>query len=196
MRAGTVHQDWPPFNGPLARLPDNRKEVIAIFGNPGEEFLSPLFEQRSIVKSVIPGLPRALRCHYLAEPYIREAFRRAQEVAPGFFPLEAAGCFNYRPTASNPDLLSMHSWGIAVDIEPKLNRAITLGKSDPGIEAWSERWLATWPQGLSQAFVRAFQSVGFAWGSDWDEDGSTRDHRFLDPMHFELVHRGGELHRV
>ena len=48
-----------------------------------------------------------------------------------------------------------------------------------------------WPKGVPRGFVEAFQSCGFAWGSDWDEDGLTTDHTWQDPMHNEWIARDG-----
>jgi hypothetical protein len=89
----------------------------------------------------------------------------------------------------------MHSWGIAIDVNPQDNRGIYFKNEDdaPAFDVdegfRDDEWLETWPEGMPPQFVGAFQSVGFAWGADWNEDGDTTDHTYLDPMHFELRDR-------
>ena len=63
------------------------------------------------------------------------------------------------PSAS----LSLHSWGVAVDFDSRLNR---YGK-DRGT-----------PIHGAPKFVEAFESAGFSWGGRW---------RTSDPMHFEAT---------
>ena len=55
--------------------------------------------------------------------------------------------------------LSLHSWGIAIDVNPKTN---ALGKTPT----------------LSPAFVACFKETGFDWGGDWKR---------RDGMHFQLA---------
>lgn len=85
------------------------------------------------------------------------------------------GCYNFRPIrgyekkyealmkAKNLDaaikLLSVHSWGCAVDLNAAWNG---LGKK---------------PE-LSEGFVKCFEDAGFVWGGRWKR---------LDGMHFQLA---------
>jgi hypothetical protein len=54
--------------------------------------------------------------------------------------------------------LSLHSWGIAVDLNVPGNQRGTVGEMDRTVVAIFKKW-------------------GFAWGGDWN---------YTDPMHFEL----------
>jgi hypothetical protein len=74
--------------------------------------------------------------------------------------------------------LSFHAYGIAVDINPKDNRAIYTKKK---IEPWTTEWFNKWPNGIPQSIVRAFKAEGWSWGGDWSG--------YIDPMHFEYVKR-------
>lgn len=67
------------------------------------------------------------------------------------------GCFNIRAQRGGV-ILSLHSWGVAVDVNAADNR---MGK----------------PPKLSPGFVECFTDTGFDWGGDW--------HR-PDGMHFQL----------
>lgn len=171
----------PAFDGPLERIPRNRAEVYATFGNPGTGHPDPAWEKANIVeKRDLPGVPHKwyFQCHRLVEPYIREALRRALLADPDYEIVTAAS-YVFRHQRHDPKRpLSYHSWGIAFDIDPSLNSGKTFDvkKTPP---PWSKEWRKHWPKGLSQEFVEAVESVGFAWGGRW--------RGYIDPMHFEFV---------
>lgn len=176
------------FDGPLPALPRTRVELNEMFGNPGAGKVDAKWERTNIVKVTIPGLPRAIRTHRLVEPYIREAVRRALEACPGYRIVSAASFVFRHERWDESRPLSKHSWGVAIDINPDENELLRFKRGETP-EAWSEGWMKSWPIGLPKEFVSAFQSVGFAWGADWNQDGTTTDHVDIDPMHFELVNR-------
>jgi len=68
------------------------------------------------------------------------------------------GCFNVRKKRGLKSL-SLHSWGIAIDVNAAWNG---LGKT---------------PQ-LSEGFVKCFTDAGFDWGGTWQRK---------DGMHFQLA---------
>jgi hypothetical protein len=194
----TPSTGWKPYDGPLEKQPKNRKEVYEQFGDPGRYAASKTWKRANIMYchknegNRLPGVPTRwwVAIHKAVEPYLREALRRAQISAPDYA-IERLGGYVWRPIRhkiGNP--LSMHSWGIAVDINPHTNFSRVFEKGQAP-KAWSEEYLKIWPNGVPRAFVEAMQSAGFAWGSDWDEDGLTHDHTYLDPMHFEFVARDG-----
>jgi len=67
------------------------------------------------------------------------------------------GCFNIRKKRGS-NTASLHSWGIAIDINAAWNR---MGK----------------PPTLSKSFVKCFLDAGFDWGGYWKNP---------DGMHFQL----------
>jgi hypothetical protein len=187
---------WDHYKGPLKHQPRNTREINDVFGKPGGVKLDMDWKKRSIVElhqkhgNRLPGAPsnRYIHVHRDVEAYLREGMRRAQVADPDYV-IERIGSFNFRHIRH--DLrrpLSRHSWGIAVDFDPHKNFSRTFAKGEAP-KAWSPEYMAIWPDGLSEAFVEAMKSCGWAWGSDWDEDGATDDHTFLDPMHFEWVNR-------
>jgi hypothetical protein len=186
---------WAPWDGPLERQPRNRAEIYKTFGNPGTGRADRRWKRANIVRAVIPGLPRALWVHKLIEPYVREACRRSFITCPEWKP-ERAACFVFRHQHHNPARpLSNHAFAIAVDFDPKKNSVKKFPRAQAP-DAWTDPWKRLWPDGLPEGVVRAFQSCGFAWGADWDEDGQSSDHRYIDPMHFEFVARDGRARSV
>lgn len=68
------------------------------------------------------------------------------------------GCFIIRKSRTS-DRLSVHSWGLAVDINASTNRLGTIGD-------------------MSSELVKCFTDADFSWGGHW---------QYPDPMHFEYV---------
>jgi|SRR3954451_2290787 len=70
------------------------------------------------------------------------------------------GCYYPRYIGYDPSKgLSLHTWGIAVDINVAQNQRGTVGQMDRRVVAIFKKW-------------------GFAWGGDWG---------YTDPMHFEMA---------
>lgn len=200
---------WTPFDGQMERQPRNRAEVIEIFGNPvdSDGNQDDAWVKRNIIyckdggghRPSLPGVPSKwwFAIHKDVEPYLREALTRAMQTSAYAQTIERAGGFNIRGSASDKTKLSFHSYGIAVDFDPKRNKAVRFKRGEAP-EAWSEAWNKIWPPGITidKAFVDAFRSCGFAWGADWDEDNSTSDHTYMDTMHVEWVARDGDNQSV
>lgn len=75
----------------------------------------------------------------------------------------SGGAFNFRLMRGGA-LLSMHSYGIAVDWDPERN---PLGK------AWDPI------RGVPRIVIDAYKSEGWTWGGDW--------HKRPDPQHFQAA---------
>jgi hypothetical protein len=95
-------------------------------------------------------------------PQLRAALTEIvqQGLADKIHPDEYAGCYYPRFIANDPSKgLSLHSWGIAVDLNVPGNQRGTVGEMDRQVVAIFKKW-------------------GFAWGGDWN---------YTDPMHFEMA---------
>ena len=121
----------------------------------------PAWVAANIRTETVPVLG-SVTCHRVMLPQLRAALREvvsrglAAEVHPGEF----AGCYVPRFIARDPSRgLSLHTWGIAVDLNVPGNLRGTVGDIDRDVVIIFKRW-------------------GFAWGGDWS---------YTDPMHFELA---------
>ena len=100
-------------------------------------------------------------CNKAMLPQLRGALAEVQRLglADAIHPEEYAGCYYPRYIGRDPgNGLSLHSWGIAVDLNVPGNQRGTVGEMDRTVVAVFKRW-------------------GFAWGGDWS---------YTDPMHFEM----------
>jgi hypothetical protein len=173
----------PPFDGPIGWLPKNRREVYEVFGDPSNGTKVDKKWEKANIRTyrkamALPGVDphRYVKLHRLAEPYVREALRRAQEVSD--YNIITFGAYNFR-LIRGVNRLSYHSWGIAFDINPAQNPAIRYDSPADKPVPFSEEWHAIRPHAMDKPFVDAIKSVGFGWGGDW--------RTFADDMHFELV---------
>ena len=100
-------------------------------------------------------------CNKAVLPQLWGALTEIQRLglADAIDPDEYAGCYYPRYIGRDPaNGLSLHSWGIALDLNVPGNQRGTVGEMDRTVVAVFKRW-------------------GFAWGGDWS---------YTDPMHFEM----------
>ncbi|HEU4515439.1 MAG TPA: M15 family metallopeptidase [Nocardioidaceae bacterium] len=103
-----------------------------------------------------------VQCHKAMLPQLRGALREvvARGLADEVHPEEYGGCYVPRFIGRDPKQgLSLHTWGIAVDLNVPGNQRGVAGEINRDVVAIFKRW-------------------GFAWGGDW---------AWTDPMHFELA---------
>ncbi|HVE64439.1 MAG TPA: M15 family metallopeptidase [Mycobacteriales bacterium] len=101
-----------------------------------------------------------VRCHRLTIPQLRRALMDIEAAGLGAEIRSYSGCYVPRFIERNPTRsVSLHTWGIAFDINVTTNQLGTVGDMDPRVVAIFERW-------------------GFRWGGRWE---------IPDPMHFELA---------
>lgn len=102
-------------------------------------------------------IPKRIYCNKaLVEP-IKQAFKNLIERGHVNELKTWDGCFNIRKKRGLSSM-SLHSWGLAVDVNA------------------FENGLGQWPK-LSQNFVACFTDAGFEWGGTWKRK---------DGMHFQL----------
>lgn len=109
----------------------------------------------------VPILGR-VTCHRVMLPQLRAALAEvaAEGLAGEIHASEYGGCYVPRFIGRDPSKgLSLHTWGIAVDLNVSGNQRGVAGEIDRRVVNIFKRW-------------------GFAWGGDW---------AWTDPMHFELA---------
>lgn len=121
----------------------------------------PAWVSASIVTGEVPLLG-TVTCHRVMFPALRGAMQQVVEegLAASVDVEDYGGCYVPRFIDRDPGRgLSLHTWGIAVDLNVQGNLPGTAGTLDPRV-------------------VEVMRAWGFAWGGDWREP---------DPMHFELA---------
>ncbi|WP_157361834.1 M15 family metallopeptidase [Haloechinothrix halophila] len=101
-------------------------------------------------------------CHRVMLPQLRAALSEVvrRGLTAAIDPGDYGGCYVPRFIGHDPNRgLSLHTWGIAFDLNVAGNHRGTKGEIDRDVVAIFKKW-------------------GFAWGGDWD---------WTDPMHFELA---------
>jgi hypothetical protein len=112
----------------------------------------------NIVSASVPILGR-VRCHRLMVPQLRGALQDVVQAGLSSSLHTYDGCYVPRFIERDPShAISLHTWGIAIDLDAATNYRGITGTMDPRVVAIFKRW-------------------GFRWGGDWT---------YTDPMHFEI----------
>ncbi|HVM14990.1 MAG TPA: M15 family metallopeptidase, partial [Egibacteraceae bacterium] len=124
--------------------------------------------RRNIVRADVPILGGQVVCHRLLIPQLRGALQEIKDrgLAHLIDTSQYGGCWVPRHILFDPGRgLSMHAWGLAVDINVSTNGYGATPQMDPRIVEVFDRW-------------------GFVWGGRWSTP---------DGMHFELgaIMQGG-----
>lgn len=106
----------------------------------------------------IGAIPRRLYCNRDMVAPLQQAFRHLIDRNKVGELVTWDGCFNIRRKRGGLSA-SLHSWGLAVDVNAAYNR---MGRKPT----------------LSPEFVRCWTDAGFEWGGTW---------RIPDGMHFQLA---------
>ena len=112
----------------------------------------------NIVSESVPILGR-VTCHRLMIPQLRGALQDVVNAGLSSSLHTYNGCYVPRFIEHNPaHAISLHTWGIAIDMDASTNYRGIKGTMDPRVVTIFKRW-------------------GFRWGGDWT---------YTDPMHFEI----------
>lgn len=154
--------------------PNGLLQITAVFGNvfhyiDYDGSISPLWEIDSLGIANL-AFPLSLswspsttvshiRCHKVLVPTFTGLFSQIQQQGLAPKVKTFGGCYMYRPQRAS-HVLSAHSWGIAIDLNPETNKMGTPGDMDAGV-------------------VKIFEDAGFTWGGNFEGDRR-------DPMHFQF----------
>jgi hypothetical protein len=121
--------------------------------------VEPRWLRRNVVTRPVPILG-SVTCNRRVFAPLRRALRNLERRGLGRVVDQAdyAGCFAPRRIPGSGSL-SLHSWGLAIDINAGANPRLGDSRQDPRL-------------------VRAMEGAGFTWGGRWPT--------VPDPMHFEL----------
>ena len=133
------------------------QQALKKYGSPELERSLTLWDVPSELE--IGSIPKRLYCNRDIVGPLSNAFHNL--ISRGFVnELKTFdGCFNIRKKRGLSSM-SLHSWGIAIDVNAAWNGLGTRGN-------------------LSSGFVKCFKDAGFEWGGDWTGRS--------DPMHFQLA---------
>jgi hypothetical protein len=160
---GRVDLLTPPAANPVAFLTGSR--AAKAFGAFSYRYFpdgtiepDARWVRANIVTATVPVLGR-VTCHRLLIPQLRGALADVEAAGLGSSLHHYDGCYVPRFIERNPThAISLHTWGIAIDLDAASNQRGGAGTMDPKVVDIFKRW-------------------GFRWGGDWS---------YTDPMHFEL----------
>jgi len=149
------------------KRPRNYPEVYKIFGDPLQNAWSSTNLDYCFIPDSFKCFPlvkgkRAFTTHKLMIPVFESVFKEInrQGLAPEIYSYD--GCFNLRKIRGSIKMLSLHSWGIAIDINYAGNE---LGNS-----SWR----------MPKPIIRIFEHFGFYHGANFKR---------VDATHFEYFDR-------
>jgi hypothetical protein len=162
-KGGEVDLLTPPAANPVAFLTGSR--AAKAFGAFSYRYFpdgtiqpDSRWVRENIVTASVPILGR-VTCHRLMVPQLRGALADIQAAGLASSLHSYDGCYVPRFIERNPEhAISLHTWGIAIDLDASTNYRGIEGTMDPKVVDIFKRW-------------------GFRWGGDWS---------YTDPMHFEL----------
>jgi len=131
------------------------KDCLARYGDPSHEKNMILWDVPAELE--IGVIPKRVYCNEDLIPPLTQAFKNL--IATGYVKELKTwdGCFNIRNIRGRTTQ-SLHSWGIAIDINAAWNQ---LGKKPT----------------MTEGFIKCFTDAGFDWGGLWKRP---------DGMHFQL----------
>ena len=162
--AATVDLLTPPAASPVAFLTGTKASKA--FGSFSYRYLPDGTIQpdddwvaQNIATETLP-IMGAVTCHRLMLPQLRGALEDVVKAGLASTLHTYDGCYVPRFIERNPEnSISLHTWGIAIDMDAATNYRGIAGTMHPEVVAIFKRW-------------------GFRWGGDW---------KYTDPMHFEIA---------
>ena len=135
-------------------IPQNYTELHEHFGDPSD----PNFQHEYLVlfpEELASGASVTVRCHAAMAPALKKIWAANRAHIHSY-----AGCYNYRKVRGSATNLSLHAWGLAVDLNAPENPLGGTSTQAPQL-------------------VAAFKDAGFFWGGNY--------HHRKDPMHFQYA---------
>lgn len=155
MSKTTVTQLPPAFSAPAQQL------LYMRYGDPRSAGWEQQWMELWQVNRSFPWFPKEkIYIHKDFRPLLHAAFKALEASGCHREIRSFDGCFNIRHVRGGYSVLSIHSWGAAIDLNARDNPIATTGK-------WSD------------AFIRTMNRQQIYCGQQW--------HGRKDPMHFAMV---------
>lgn len=165
---GAIGRDPKIQNGKLEIPRNNREEIARVYGSfdyeESERRGAIIIEKdwvRENITKVVFHTGRHTWCHKGIAQEMKELFEEACGVS-GYTPTSAWSWVARHQRWDPKRPLSLHSWGICIDFDPKLN----------GVGPVEDSELYKHPK-----FVEVWESNNWTWGGRWK--------RYPDAMHFQ-----------
>lgn len=133
------------------------KQALERFGDPTKETSMRLFNVPKELR--IGAIPARIYCNVRMIPVLSAAFQNIKDRGLGQQIITWDGCFQIRKKRGSLFSPSLHSWGLAIDINAAWNR---LGAKPT----------------MTPELVACFTDAGLEWGGNWKRP---------DGMHFQLA---------
>lgn len=156
------------------RPPNGYGEIVQAFGDPRFDgsTVDHDWEETNMVMvpDIYPGARRLYCNKAIVEP-LRAAFAACLALGDGY-EIKRVGCFAPRFQRGSSSLVSIHTFGAAIDLNPDQNPLIIPKPYNPapvrGVDF-----------DIPEAWINAFRAQGFFWGGDFQ--------RRFDAMHFQMA---------
>lgn len=177
-----VGRNWHP--GCPVGIDELRHVQVSYWNFRGRVRIGPLVVHEMVARDVLRVFERLFRARFPIERIELPRAYRPPRPKDRSSTHNRTSAFNCRPATGNPGSLSHHSYGWAIDINPLQNPYVASDGSvlRRAVRPYLDRSLRS--PGMihrNDVVVRAFASIGWAWGGDW--------HTIKDYMHFSLTGR-------
>ena len=182
LRAKLVGRDWHP--GCPVPIDHLRLVRVSYWTFSGRIRLGPLVVAEGVAQDVLWVFHRLFQARFPIHRIGLPPRYRPPRPSDWYSTRDLTAAFNCRPATGNPGVLSQHSYGWAVDVNPLQNPYVgTDGKVlRRAAKPYLDRTLRA--PGMihpGDVVVRSFAAIGWSWGGDWNT--------IKDYMHFSLTGR-------
>jgi D-alanyl-D-alanine carboxypeptidase len=182
LRRRLAGRNWHP--GCPVPIRNLRLVRVRYWNFDGEVRTGPLIVNERVARDVVWVFGRLFRARFPIDRIALPAAYRPPLPRDWFSTSDVTAAFNCRPATGSTSVLSQHSYGWAIDINPLQNPYV---RSDGtvlrrAVRPYLDRSLNR--RGMIHAgdvVVRSFARIGWGWGGDW--------HTLKDYMHFSLTGR-------
>lgn len=162
----TVKQLYDPGEGDMPSACPSQSKYTAAYGSTRAQIEAQLV---TVTYTNVPlNVTKTFKVNRAVAPKFQAVFDAIKDIPYDITRDSSGGTYNWRVSTNNSKCLSLHSFGIAIDINPDKN---------PQCQK-SEQCFKTPVTDIPTNIVKTFIDNGFSWGGEWK---SVHDY-----MHFEV----------